>query len=32
MLVADANAWELVSYDDPNEAPIAFIRTAPAVT
>ncbi len=32
MLVSDANAWELVSYDDPNEAPVALIRTASAVT
>ncbi len=30
LLIADRSAWDLVSYEDPEEAPIAFIRTAPA--
>lgn len=30
-LVADKSAWELVSFDNPAEAPIAFIRPVPAV-
>lgn len=30
-LVADRSAWELVSFEDSEEAPIAFARTVPAV-
>ncbi len=30
-MVADGTAWELVSFDDVGAAPIAFIRTVPAV-
>ena len=30
-LVANQDAWELITYDDSEEAPIAFIRTIPAV-
>ncbi len=30
MLCRDKSAWELVSFDDPEEAPIAFVRTVPA--
>lgn len=30
-LVADRGAWELVSFEDTEEAPIAFARTVPAV-
>ncbi len=29
-LVHDRSAWELVSFDDPEVAPIAFVRTVPA--
>jgi UDP-3-O-[3-hydroxymyristoyl] N-acetylglucosamine deacetylase len=29
-LVHDSSAWELVSFDDPEVAPIAFVRTVPA--
>lgn len=29
-LLANKNAWELITYDDTEEAPIAFIRTVPA--
>lgn len=29
-LLANENAWELITYDDTEEAPIAFIRTVPA--
>ena len=30
-LVADKSAWELVSFEDTEQAPIAFTRTLPAV-
>jgi len=30
-LVAERDAWELITFDEIEEAPIAFIRTAPAV-
>ncbi|OGI41142.1 MAG: UDP-3-O-[3-hydroxymyristoyl] N-acetylglucosamine deacetylase [Candidatus Muproteobacteria bacterium RBG_16_64_10] len=30
-MVADQAAWELVSFDDTEKAPIAFMRTIPAV-
>ena len=30
LLIADRSAWDLVSYEDPEKAPIAFIRPAPA--
>lgn len=30
-MVADQTAWELVSFDDTAKAPIAFMRTIPAV-
>ncbi len=30
LLIADRSAWDLVSYEDPENAPIAFIRTASA--
>lgn len=30
MLCKDKAAWELVSFDDPEDAPIAFVRTVPA--
>ena len=29
-LVHDSSAWELVSFEDPDVAPIAFVRTVPA--
>ena len=29
-LLADKDAWELITYDDTDEAPIAFMRTVPA--
>ncbi len=29
-LCGSKNAWELVSFDDPQQAPIAFVRTAQA--
>jgi UDP-3-O-[3-hydroxymyristoyl] N-acetylglucosamine deacetylase len=29
-LVHDGSAWELVSFDDPEVAPISFVRTVPA--
>ena len=31
ILVADKDAWELVSFEDTEQAPIAFTRTLPAV-
>jgi UDP-3-O-[3-hydroxymyristoyl] N-acetylglucosamine deacetylase len=30
-MVADREAWEIVSFDEAEKAPIAFIRTVPAV-
>lgn len=30
-LIADAEAWELVSFDEDDRAAVAFVRTAPAV-
>ena len=30
-LLKDRSAWELVSYEDESEVPIAFVRTVPAV-
>jgi UDP-3-O-[3-hydroxymyristoyl] N-acetylglucosamine deacetylase len=30
-MVADRDAWEIVSFDEAEKAPIAFIRTVPAV-
>ncbi len=30
-LVANQQAWELITYDETEEAPIAFVRTVPAV-
>ncbi|MHB8534387.1 MAG: UDP-3-O-acyl-N-acetylglucosamine deacetylase [Sulfuricaulis sp.] len=30
-LVANQEAWELITYNENEEAPIAFVRTAPAV-
>ena len=29
-LVSHQDAWELMTYDENDEAPIAFVRTAPA--
>jgi UDP-3-O-[3-hydroxymyristoyl] N-acetylglucosamine deacetylase len=29
-LVMNQDAWELMTYDENDEAPIAFVRTAPA--
>jgi UDP-3-O-[3-hydroxymyristoyl] N-acetylglucosamine deacetylase len=29
-LLASENSWELITYDDTEKAPIAFIRTIPA--
>jgi len=30
-LVTERDAWELITFDEIEQAPIAFIRTAPAV-
>ncbi|MHB1528172.1 MAG: UDP-3-O-acyl-N-acetylglucosamine deacetylase [Acidiferrobacteraceae bacterium] len=30
-LIADSEAWELVSFDEEDHAAVAFVRTAPAV-
>ena len=30
-LVANTEAWELITYNENDEAPITFIRTVPAV-
>jgi UDP-3-O-[3-hydroxymyristoyl] N-acetylglucosamine deacetylase len=30
LLVAERDAWEILTYDENEEAPISFIRTVPA--
>jgi UDP-3-O-[3-hydroxymyristoyl] N-acetylglucosamine deacetylase len=30
-LVINQEAWELITYNENDEAPIAFVRTVPAV-